>query len=49
MLEQFDLSKIDVSLNISLNQRNLAMENNTSFVKEIKSLINKNNQKNSDS
>ena len=45
-LEQFDISKTDVGLDASLNQTNMTMESNTSFMKEIKSFMNK-NQKNS--
>ena len=45
-LEQFDITKTDVGLDASLNQTNMTMESNTSFMKEIKSFMNK-NQKNS--
>ena len=45
-LEQFDISKTNVGLDASLNQTNMTMESNTSFMKEIKSFMNK-NQKNS--
>ena len=41
-LEQFDISKTDVGLDASLNQTNMTMESNTSFMKEIKSFMNKN-------
>ena len=41
-LEQFDISKTDVGLDVSLNQTNMTMESNTSFMKEIKSFVNKN-------
>lgn len=41
-LEQFDISKTDVGLDVSLNQTNMTMESNTSFMKEIKSFMNKN-------
>ena len=45
-LEQFDITKTDVGLDASLNQTNMTMESNTSFMKEIKNFMNK-NQKNS--
>jgi len=45
-LEQFDISKTDVGLDASMNQTNLTIGSNTTFMKEIKSLANK-NQKNS--
>ena len=45
-LEQFDISKTDVGLDASMNQTNLTIGSNTTFMKEIKSFINK-NQRNS--
>ena len=45
-LEQFDISKTDVGLDASMNTNNIIMESNNTFIKEIKSFINK-NQKNS--
>ena len=47
-LEQFDISKTDVGLDVdaSMNTNNITMESNNTFIKEIKSFINK-NQKNS--
>ena len=48
-LEQFDISNSNLG-DISVNSNNLTMDNNTTFMKEIKSFINKNqnvNQRNS--
>ena len=45
-LEQFDISKTDMGLDASMNTNNITMESNNTFIKEIKSFINK-NQKNS--
>ena len=41
-LEQFDISKTDVGLDTSMNTNNIIMESNNTFIKEIKSFINKN-------
>ena len=45
-LEQFDISKSDMGLDASMNINNITSESNNTFMKEIKSFINK-NQKNS--
>ena len=46
-LEQFDISNSNIGgVDISINSNNVTMDNNTTFMKEIKNFINK-NQKNS--
>ena len=43
-LEQFDLTKTDAGIDASMSINNTTMDNNTTFMKEIKSFIDKNNK-----
>ena len=43
-MEQFDLTKTDAGIDASMSINNTTMDNNTTFMKEIKSFIDKNNK-----
>ena len=44
-LEQFDISKTDNGLDATMSVNNTTMDNNTTFINEIKNFIDKNNNK----
>ena len=44
-LEQFDISKTDTGLDATMSVNNTTMDNNTTFINEIKNFIDKNNNK----